>query len=99
MHRYFFEVRDWLVVHGNEYTERDEDGAARVAILGQTPVDQLFGPGQDPVGSLVRIKNVPFRVVGVLEAKGQAMWGQDQDDVILIPFSTAERRGVRARVF
>ena len=88
----FFRVRDWPVVLGSEYTERDEDGAARVAILGQTPVDQLFGPGHDPVGSLVRIKNVPFRVVGVLEAKGQAMWGQDQDDVILIPFATAERR-------
>jgi len=88
----FFHVRDWPVVLGSEFTEHDEDGASRVAILGQTPVDQLFGPGQNPVGSLVRIKNVPFRVVGVLEAKGQAMWGQDQDDVILIPFSTAERR-------
>jgi putative ABC transport system permease protein len=88
----FFRVRDWPVVLGNEFTERDEDGASRVAILGQTPVEQLFGPGHDPVGSLVRIKNVPFRVVGVLEAKGQAMWGQDQDDIILIPFSTAERR-------
>jgi putative ABC transport system permease protein len=88
----FFRVRDWPVVLGNEFTDRDEEGAARVAILGQTPVDQLFGPGQDPVGSLIRIKNVPFRVVGVLEAKGQAMWGQDQDDVVIIPFSTAERR-------
>jgi putative ABC transport system permease protein len=88
----FFRVRDWPVVMGSEFSERDEDGASRVAILGQTPVDQLFGPGHDPVGSLVRIKNVPFRVIGVLEAKGQAMWGQDQDDVILIPFSTAERR-------
>jgi len=88
----FFHDRDWPVVLGSEFTEHDEDGASRVAILGQTPVDQLFGPGQNPVGSLVRIKNVPFRVVGVLEAKGQAMWGQDQDDVILIPFSTAERR-------
>ena len=88
----FFRVRDWPVVLGSEFTERDEDGASRVAILGQTPVDQLFGPGHDPVGSVVRIKNVPFRVVGVLEAKGQAMWGQDQDDIILIPFSTAERR-------
>ena len=88
----YFRVRDWPVVQGSEFTQHDEDGAARVAILGQTPVDQLFGPGQDPVGSLVRIKNVPFRVIGVLETKGQAMWGQDQDDVIVIPFSTAERR-------
>jgi putative ABC transport system permease protein len=88
----FFRVRSWPVVLGAAFTDRDEAGAARVAVLGQTVVDQLFGPGHDPVGSMVRIKNVPFRVVGVLETKGQAMWGQDQDDVILIPFSTAERR-------
>ncbi|MGH7790421.1 MAG: ABC transporter permease [Candidatus Binatia bacterium] len=88
----FFRVRDWPVVQGSPYTERDEEGAARVAALGQTIVEQLFGVGQDPVGAVVRIKNVPFRVVGVLQQKGQTMWGQDQDDVILIPFSTAERR-------
>jgi len=63
-----------------------------VAVLGQTVVDNLFGLGQDPIGAHIRIKHVPFRVVGVLEVKGQSSWGQDQDDVILIPFSTAERR-------
>ena len=88
----FFHVRTWPVVLGAAFTDRDEAGASRVAVLGQTVVDQLFGPGHDPVGSMVRIKSVPFRIVGVLESKGQAMWGQDQDDVILIPFSTAERR-------
>ena len=61
-------------------------------MLGQTVVDKLFGRGQDPVGAIVRIKNVPFRVIGVLAAKGQTSWGQDQDDVVMIPFSTAERR-------
>src|SRR6185295_17377684 len=54
--------------------------------------DHLFGPGEDPVGAAVRVKDVPFQVVGVLEAKGQTSWGQDQDDVVLMPFSTAERR-------
>ena len=88
----FFTVREWKVVSGAPFSERDEEGAARVAVLGQTLVEQLFGVGQDPVGALVRIKNVPFRVVGVLEEKGQAMWGQDQDDLVIIPFSTAERR-------
>jgi putative ABC transport system permease protein len=88
----FFTVREWPVVLGSAYGERDEEGAARVAVLGQTLVEQLFGAGHDPVGSAVRIKNVPFRVVGVLEEKGQTMWGQDQDDIIVIPFSTAERR-------
>jgi putative ABC transport system permease protein len=88
----FFKVRNWPVVLGSTFTERDEDGAARVAVIGQTIVDQLFGTGQDPVGAMIRINNVPFRIIGVLEAKGQAMWGQDQDDVIIIPFRTAERR-------
>ena len=88
----FFTVREWPVVLGSAYDERDEEGAARVAVLGQTLVEQLFGAGHDPVGLAVRIQNVPFRIVGVLEEKGQTMWGQDQDDIIVIPFSTAERR-------
>jgi putative ABC transport system permease protein len=88
----FFTVREWPVVRGSAFNERDEEGAARVAVLGQTLVEQLFGVGHDPVGAAVRIKNVPFRVVGVLQTKGQTMWGQDQDDVIIVPFSTAERR-------
>jgi putative ABC transport system permease protein len=85
-------VRDWPVVAGSFYTQRDEDTANRVVVLGRTIVDHLFGPGEDPVGARVRIKDVPFHVVGVLEAKGQTSWGQDQDDVLLMPFSTAERR-------
>jgi ABC-type antimicrobial peptide transport system permease subunit len=94
----FFRVRQWDVSAGSGFTQRDEDSAARVALLGQTVVDQLFGPGQDPVGATVRIKNVPFRVAGVLERKGQTMWGQDQDDTIIIPFSTAERRVLGAEL-
>jgi ABC-type antimicrobial peptide transport system permease subunit len=88
----FQAVRDWPVVSGVFYTQRDEDTANRVVLLGQTVVDQLFGPGQDPVGAVIRIKDVPFRVIGVLQAKGQTAWGQDQDDVVVMPFSTAERR-------
>ncbi len=85
-------VRDWPMAMGSFFTERDEDTANRVVVLGQTVVDHLFGPGEDPVGATVRIKNVPFRVVGVLDAKGQTGWGQDQDDVVIMPFTTAERR-------
>jgi macrolide transport system ATP-binding/permease protein len=88
----FFRVRQWDVTRGHAFGERDEDLAARVAVLGATVVDQLFPPGQDPVGAAIRIKGVPFVVAGVLERKGQTMWGQDQDDVVLVPFSTAERR-------
>jgi putative ABC transport system permease protein len=85
-------VRDWPVVAGSFFTQRDEDTANRVVVLGRTVVDHLFGPGEDPVGAQVRIKDVPFQVIGVLEAKGQTAWGQDQDDVLIMPFSTAERR-------
>jgi putative ABC transport system permease protein len=88
----FEKVRQWSTSSGSFFTQRDEDTANRVVVLGQTVVDHLFGPGEDPVGAAVRIKDVPFRVVGVLEAKGQTTWGQDQDDVVVMPFSTAERR-------
>jgi putative ABC transport system permease protein len=88
----YFAVRPWAVAAGVRYDERDEAGASRVALLGRTVVDQLFGPGQDPVGATIRIRDVPFRVIGVLDAVGQTMWGQDQDDVVFVPFRTAERR-------
>jgi len=88
----YAEVREWPVAHGSFFGEREEASAARVAVLGHTVVDKLFGVGEDPLGAVIRIKDVPFRVVGVLEKKGQNTWGQDQDDTILIPFSTAERR-------
>jgi len=88
----FEQVRQWSTSSGTFFTQRDEDSAARVVVLGQTVVDHLFGAGEDPIGASVRIKDVPFRVIGVLESKGQTAWGQDQDDVVVIPFSTAERR-------
>ena len=88
----YFTVRPWAIASGVGYDERDEAAASRVALLGRTVVDQLFGPGQDPVGATIRIRDVPFRIIGVLESVGQTMWGQDQDDVVFIPFRTAERR-------
>jgi len=94
----YFDVRPWAVASGSGYDERDEAAANRVALLGRTVVDQVFGPGQDPVGATIRIRDVPFRVVGVLESVGQTMWGQDQDDVIFIPFRTAERRVMGAEM-
>jgi putative ABC transport system permease protein len=68
------------------------ESAARVALIGQTIVGNLFEPGEEPVGAVIRIKNVPFHVIGVLAPKGQSAQGSDQDDVIFIPFSTAERK-------
>ncbi len=94
----YFKVRDWPVSAGQVFTARDEETANRVAVLGRTVADMLFGPGQDPIGTVIRVKNIPFRVIGVLESKGQTMWGQDQDDAVLIPFSTAERRVLGAEL-
>ncbi|MFB3818432.1 MAG: ABC transporter permease [Candidatus Methylomirabilales bacterium] len=85
------EIRDWEVVAGKFFTEEDVDGATKVAVLGQTVAESLFGDG-DPIGQIIRIKKVPFTVIGVLDRKGQSTWGQDQDDTVLIPLSTAKKR-------
>ena len=84
-------IRDWPVAVGRFLRPEDEQHAATVAVLGHTVVENLF-PGQDPLERMIRINNVPLRVVGVLSPKGQSPQGSDQDDTILIPFSTAERR-------
>jgi putative ABC transport system permease protein len=84
-------VRDWDVALGGFFTQEDVDGATKVAVLGETVAETLFGDG-DPMGQIIRIKKVPFTVVGVLARKGQSTWGQDQDDTVLIPLSTAKKR-------
>src|SRR5262249_19668046 len=85
-------VRDWALADGRFLSKQDEESSATVVVLGQTVVQNLFGAGQNPVDQVIRIKNVPFRVVGVLTPKGQSTQGNDQDDAVFIPFSTAERK-------
>ncbi len=85
-------VRNWSLAEGEFFTQRDDAIASRVAVLGKTVVSQLFESGEDPVGAQIRVLEVPFTVIGVLEARGQTGYGQDQDDVLLIPFNTAVRR-------
>jgi putative ABC transport system permease protein len=87
----YFEARDWLVDVGRPVLQEDVDGATKVALLGQTTALNLFGDA-DPIGQIIRIKKVPFTVVGLLSRKGQNSWGQDQDDVILVPLSTAKKK-------
>jgi len=87
----YLDIRDLHLVSGNVFSEQDVDSATKVALLGKTVVDNLFGT-DDPVGQVIRIKKVPFTVLGVLEAKGQSPTGQDQDDLIIIPLTTAKRR-------
>src|SRR5207244_1360293 len=87
----FFEARDWPVVAGQPFAQDAVDGATKVAVLGETVARNLFADS-DPVGQVIRIKKVPFTIVGVLGKKGQTTWGQDQDDLILVPLSTAKRK-------
>jgi putative ABC transport system permease protein len=84
-------VREWSLDSGRPITHQDVVGATKVALLGQTVAQNLFGE-TDPLGQIIRIKKVPFTVVGVLAAKGQSAWGQDQDDIVIIPLSTAKRK-------
>jgi putative ABC transport system permease protein len=87
----FFEARDWPVLAGQPFAQDAVDGATKVAVLGETVARNLFADS-DPVGQVIRIKKVPFTVIGVLGKKGQTTWGQDQDDLILVPLSTAKRK-------
>jgi putative ABC transport system permease protein len=87
----YFEVRQWTFAAGGPFELADIAGATKVCLLGQTVARQLFG-GVDPVGQQIRIRRVPFTVIGVLEAKGQSMMGTDQDDLVLMPISTARKR-------
>ena len=85
-------VRSWDVTSGRFFTQTETDDAAKVAVLGQTVVGALFPGGTNPVGQTVLIKNVPFTVIGTLAAKGQSGGGQDQDDTVLIPYTSALER-------
>ena len=87
----YFDARDWPTTSGRVFTQEDVDGAAKVAILGQTVAQSLFGD-TDPIGQTVRVKKLLCTVVGVLDNKGQNTFGQDQDDVIVIPLTTAKRK-------
>jgi putative ABC transport system permease protein len=92
----YLNIRQLSVADGDEFTQQDVDAANKVAVLGKTVVDNLFD-GDDPIGQTIRIKNVPFTVVGVLTPKGQSAQGQDQDDVILLPISSAKRKVIGAK--
>jgi len=86
------DIRSWPTQFGSFLSEQDVTRAARVAVLGTVVRDQLFGAGADPVGQMIRIRNQPFRVIGVLTSKGQATFGQDQDDTIIVPYTTVMKR-------
>ncbi len=87
----YFAARDWSFESGSPFTSSDVSGASKVAVLGKTVANNLFG-SQNPIGQIIRIRNVPFKVIGLLSPKGQSAMGQDQDDVVIIPLSTLQKR-------
>jgi len=87
----YFSIRDWRIDEGDFFSDADVRGATKVCLLGQTVVQQLF-QSEDPIGKTIRVRSIPFRVVGTLKAKGQNMMGQDQDDIILLPYTTLQKR-------
>ena len=87
----WFEAREWDVETGRVFEPEEISRGAQVALIGQTVARNLYG-GLDPVGQELRIRNVPFRVVGIMAKKGQSTWGQDQDDIVFVPLNTARQR-------
>jgi putative ABC transport system permease protein len=87
----FPEIRTWKIERGEFFTEADVRSATRVIVLGKTVADRLFA-GVDPIGETIRVRNLPFRVVGVLSEKGQSMVGQDQDDTAIMPYTTVQKK-------
>jgi putative ABC transport system permease protein len=91
IHTDYIDVRQWVIEEGRNFTDREVRSGGKVALLGQDIIENLFD-GNNPIGARIRIKNVPFTVIGALQAKGESSWGRSQDDVIFIPISTARMR-------
>ncbi|HYV06477.1 MAG TPA: ABC transporter permease, partial [Blastocatellia bacterium] len=87
----FADIRKWDIASGEFFTEADVRTANRVCVIGKTVADNLFA-GTDPIAQTLRIRNLPFRVVGVLGVKGQNQYGQDQDDTVIVPYTTAQKK-------
>ncbi len=88
----YLDIREWKLKSGVVFTDDDVKTAAKVCLLGQTVVDNIFASGEDPVGKVIRFSKIPFKVIGVLTAKGENTFGQDQDDIILAPYTTVQKR-------
>ena len=88
----YFYIRNLQLEHGNEFTEADLRAAAKVCVVGQTVITNLFGEGVNPIGQTIRINQIPFQIIGTLMKKGQNTFGQDQDDIIIAPFNTVFKR-------
>jgi putative ABC transport system permease protein len=88
----YFYIRSLVVITGNKFTDADLRAAAKVCVVGQTVITNLFGEGANPIGQTIRINQIPFKIIGTLDRKGQNTFGQDQDDIIVAPFNTVFKR-------
>lgn len=88
----FLDISKYEIASGSNFTDEDVREAAKVCIVGQTVVDNLFTNGEDPIGKDIRFGRIPFKIIGVLESKGQNQMGQDQDDVVIAPYTTVQKR-------
>jgi putative ABC transport system permease protein len=88
----YLTIREWKLRSGVSFTDADVNSAAKVALVGQTIVDNLFASGEDPIGKIIRFNKIPFKVIGVLAEKGENTFGQDQDDIILAPYTSVQKR-------
>jgi putative ABC transport system permease protein len=88
----YFDIRNFSVIEGSKFNPTDDRAAAKVCIIGQTVNSKLFGENSSPVGETIRINSIPFKIIGILEKKGQNSFGQDQDDIIIAPFSSVQKR-------
>jgi putative ABC transport system permease protein len=86
------QIRNWPPKYGAFFTSEDVRSAAKVAVLGSTVSDTLYGPDVDPTGQIIRIRNQPFKVLGVMSSKGQGPFGQDQDDLVMVPYTTVQKK-------
>lgn len=87
----YLKIRDWGVEEGSMFTEDDVEAYAKVAVIGKTVQENLF-PNENPIGKMIRFKNIPFKVIGVLKEKGENTFGQDQDDIIIAPYTAVQKR-------
>lgn len=88
----YLSIRNWPLKEGTDFSTDNINAAAKVCLLGQTVVDNIFNPGEDPIGKIIRFNKIPFKVIGVLATKGANAFGSDQDDIILAPYTTVQER-------
>ena len=88
----YLSIRDWDLEDGGMFADDEVRSSAKVALIGKTIQKELFPDGEDPIGKMIRFKSIPFRIIGVLKEKGENTFGQDQDDIILAPYTTVQKR-------